>query len=155
MLGFSWVIEGELAGMGRPGVLASGLSEDLGFLVREGVGAVVSLTEAPLDEAAVKASGLEAFHLPVPDMTPPSPEDIDRFVAFLDTSCEAGRPVAVHCAMGRGRTGTMLACALVHRGTGAREAIRQVREARPGSIETRAQEDAVEAYARRRERAVP
>lgn len=52
--------------------------------------------------------------------------------------------VAVHCALGFGRTGTMLACYLVkERGLAAGDAIAEIRRLRPGSIETYEQEKAV------------
>jgi atypical dual specificity phosphatase len=46
-----------------------------------------------------------------------------------------------------GRTGTILAAWLVSRGQGAGEAIALVRSLRPGSIETRAQEESVRRFA--------
>lgn len=52
--------------------------------------------------------------------------------------------VGVHCALGFGRTGTMLACYLVkERGLAAGDAIAEIRHLRPGSIETHEQEKAV------------
>lgn len=52
--------------------------------------------------------------------------------------------VGVHCALGFGRTGTMLACYLVkERGLAAGDAIAEIRRLRPGSIETYEQEKAV------------
>jgi len=54
--------------------------------------------------------------------------------------------VVVHCAAGQGRTGTVLACALVHRGLSAEEAIRTVRRLRPPSIDTDSQEAFVRAF---------
>lgn len=51
---------------------------------------------------------------------------------------------------GLGRTGTLLACYLVRReGLDAGEAIVRVRRIRPGSVETREQAQAVEAFALR------
>ena len=155
MDGFSWVIEGELAGMPKPGTsisVAEGrgqteLERDLQFLDAEGVRAVVSLTLEPLEESAVRSAGLDFLHLPIPDLEPPTPADIERFVAFVENSVQFGRPVAVHCKMGMGRTGTMAACYLVKLGRDPFEAIRFVREVRPGSIETPEQEEAVVSYA--------
>ena len=57
------------------------------------------------------------------------------------------QPLAVHCHMGRGRTGTMLACYLLQsRGIDASTAIREIRRMRPGSIETSEQERLVHTY---------
>lgn len=55
--------------------------------------------------------------------------------------------VGVHCAMGCGRTGTILACYLVaSEGYSANDAIIEARKRRKGSIETRRQEQAVRDY---------
>ncbi|KAF2894722.1 hypothetical protein ILUMI_11446 [Ignelater luminosus] len=57
------------------------------------------------------------------------------------------KPVGVHCRMGRGRTGVMVACYLVRFHDMAPErAINKVRIQRPGSVETRTQERAVLQY---------
>jgi protein-tyrosine phosphatase len=47
--------------------------------------------------------------------------------------------VLVHCRGGVGRAGTVAARILVELGTPATEAVRQVRAARAGAIETRSQ----------------
>ena len=58
-----------------------------------------------------------------------------------------GGCVAIHCAMGCGRTGTMLACYLMHEeGLSAEESIAETRKRRKGSIENRKQEQAVRDY---------
>ena len=56
--------------------------------------------------------------------------------------------VTIHCLAGRGRTGTVLAAYLVHRGMTARDAILKVRDIRPGSLEVPSQENAVMRYER-------
>ena len=69
-------------------------------------------------------------------------------LAFIDEQTGAGRPVAVSCYAGIGRTGTVLACCLVSRGASPADAVAEVRRLRPGSIQTPEQEAAVYEYAR-------
>ena len=138
---FSWVIAGELAGMGRPRTEA-----ELHALHAAGVRAVISLTKRPLPVAWLTAAGLASLHLPVADFTAPTLAQIAEAIAALDEYRAAGIPAVIHCAGGRGRTGTMLACALVARGQNATTALATVRALRPGSVETRAQEAVVATY---------
>src|ERR1043165_336491 len=151
---FSFVIEGVLAGMERPGT-SSRLREDLEFLKDKKVGAIVSLTEAPLERAFIEEFGFRYMHLPICDFTAPSIAQIDEFVAFLKQAENDKLGAVVHCGAGMGRTGTMLACALVARGLSSDEALERIRATRPYSIETLEQEDCIVDYAdilaRRRE----
>jgi atypical dual specificity phosphatase len=143
---FSFVIDGVLAGMERPGTFAK-LREDLEYLKINKISAIVSLTETPLERAFVEEFGFRYLHLPIADFTPPSIEQIERFLGF-QRRAEADRlATVVHCGAGLGRTGTMLACALVSRGVRAEAAIDRVRTLRPYSIETVEQEDCVRHYA--------
>ncbi|XP_055965541.1 dual specificity protein phosphatase 23 [Sorex fumeus] len=135
---FSWVLPGRLAGLALPRLPAH-----YRFLQECGVQHLVSLTEHRPPHAD-SCPGLALHHLRVPDFTPPAPEQIDRFVQLVDEASARGEAVAVHCALGRGRTGTMLACYLVRaQGLTAGDAIAEIRRLRPGSIETHEQEKAV------------
>jgi len=146
---WTYVIDGVLAGMGHPGH-GRFLSERLAELHEAGFTAMVSLSTSAPDTDTVKGAGLQHLHVSVHDFSAPSAEEIDRIVAFVDETVMAGGAAVVHCTSGYGRTGTVLACCLVVReGMKAREAIREVRRRRPGSIETHSQEAAVEAYAGR------
>jgi atypical dual specificity phosphatase len=145
---FCFIIEGKLAGMGRPGVFGS-LDEDLAELRGQGIGALVTLTHEELNPDALRKARLESLHLPVCDFSVPTPDQIDRFVDFVDRMNDRGVGVVVHCGTGSGRAGTMLACYLVSRGHSAEDAIKEIRRKRSSYIETREQEDAVRLYAER------
>jgi atypical dual specificity phosphatase len=97
----------------------------------------------------VNDAGLMGVHLPVEDMTAPTPEQLAAAVGAIQRAAAAGLGAAVHCAAGLGRTGTVLACYFVAtRGESAGAAVERVRSLRPGSVETVAQEEAVRAFAR-------
>lgn len=159
MDGFYWLIDGALAGCPRPGLRWRGprssddgdLAADLTALRGHGVGALLSLTETALPDAAFARSGLWGLHLPVPDFQPPSPDQLQVALAFIDRHRAEGRGVAIHCRAGQGRTGTVLAAYLIRAGSSAEDAIRAVRAACPDAIGSAGQVTALEAYARRRD----
>ncbi|XP_039102388.1 dual specificity protein phosphatase 23 [Hyaena hyaena] len=135
---FSWVLPGRLAGLALPRLPAH-----YQFLLEQGVRHLVSLTERGPPHGD-SCPGLTLHRLRIPDFCPPAPEQIDRFVRIVDEANARGEAVGVHCALGFGRTGTMLACYLVkERGLAAGDAIAEIRRLRPGSIETYEQEKAV------------
>lgn len=61
--------------------------------------------------------------------------------ALLLQALERGESIFIHCRGGLGRTGTLAARLLMARGLQPEDAIREVRAARPGAIETQEQED--------------
>lgn len=147
MQGFSWIEEGQLAAMARPGRQRP-LDEDLAFLQSAGVSILVSLTEESVSKEALARYGIVGLHLPVEDFTPPTLEQMDRFLKQVEEARVEGRAVGIHCTAGKGRTGTMLAAYLVTRGLSATEAVAEIRRLRPGSVETPEQEDRVAEFAR-------
>ena len=121
----------------------------LAALAGQGISLLINLHEPAHHPPRLARHGLRQIHLPVPDFTAPSPDQLDRGVAAIAAALEAGHRVAVHCGGGLGRTGTLTACYLVAQGLDADAAIARVRALRPGSIETCEQAAAVAAYARR------
>lgn len=130
-----------------PGGCQEQLVEDLDLLYKQGIRAVVSLTERPLKRSLLEEKGVAYLHLPVADMEPPTPENVVAFSEFVDQNEKENRSVVVHCGAGRGRTGTLLVIYLIQRGCDAREALAQVRMKRPGSVETAEQEAVLFEYA--------
>jgi atypical dual specificity phosphatase len=110
--------------------------DDLPSLYDSGIRAVVSLLNLPADQRIYEDAGFAYLCLPIPDGSAPSLEQTQRFVRFLDEQQLLGRAVAVHCAAGRGRTGTMLATYLISQGVPWLEAIARVRASEPAAIET-------------------
>jgi atypical dual specificity phosphatase len=160
---FYWVVADALAGCscpgGRPryrdaGALTNGadaLDEDLAWLRAQGVDALLTLTESPLPADALARHGLTALHLPVPDLTAPLPAQLDQALGFIDMQRAQGRRVAVHCLMGQGRTGTVLAAYLIRAGATPAEALSEIRALCPGAVENPEQERALRAFATQRQ----
>jgi atypical dual specificity phosphatase len=142
--GFSWVDHPHLAALARPDSAA-----DLAWLREQGVQLLVSLTEDPLPRQWVNDAGLMAVHIPIPDMDAPSERQLALALDTIARARQSGMGVAVHCAAGKGRTGTVLAAYFVANGMSASEAIRKVRELRPGSVETFEQEQAISEWEKR------
>jgi atypical dual specificity phosphatase len=147
---FSWVIKDKLAGSGRPMTYRQFL-----WLVAQGFGSIITVREEPLPDRwfinnmDISANLIDHVHLKVKDYGTPSLKQLDNTIDFMKKKIERGKSVLVHCAAGKGRTGTILAAYLVkEENLTAVQAINKIRELRPGSVQTKTQENCIEAFER-------
>lgn len=139
---FSWVVDGLLAAQGRPT-----LPGHLQYLCDNNVKYIVTLTKTKPRALLDLPDSLEWVHIPIQDETAPTVAQIQQLVSLVDKAESKDVCVSVHCAWGRGRTGTMMACYLAHRRhLSADAAIAEIRRMRPGSVDSAKQETAVHLY---------
>jgi len=115
---------GRLAGLPGPAFM----SWDFARLRKLGYTVVVSLECDRLNTFEIEEAGFEHKKICVEDFAPPTLDQVDEFVSFVDAKLAEGKKVLVHCYAGRGRTGTMLAAYLIHGGASSEAAIREIRE---------------------------
>ena len=103
---FSWVIEKKLAGSGMPVNLPQLL-----WVEKIGIRSVITIRESPLPTSwlANTSQQLEYLHLKVEDFCAPSLEILESTIRYIGQHINEEKPVLVHCAAGKGRTGTILA----------------------------------------------
>ena len=139
---FSWVIEGKLAGSGLPVT-----ENEFKWVLDKGIKSIVTVREVPLPSEWFDSGAIDYVHLRVEDFGAPTIEEIDEAVNFIDKKIRSNRPVLVHCAAGKGRTGAVLAAYMVKRHKlSAKQAIEKIRILRPGSVQSIMQETALSMY---------
>lgn len=136
---------------------ARDLKTDLEVIRQWGASTLVTVMESEelkmlgvgnLGEQAT-AAGLNWYPLPIVDGNVPDHRFNDVWPGVAGCLCselQAGRKVAVHCRGGLGRTGMVACLLLTELGYMPGDALKQVRMARPGTVETAAQEAFVLAY---------
>ena len=135
-------MEGKLAGSGLPVA-----EEEFKWLVDKGIKSIITVREVPLPSEWFDSGDIDYMHLRVEDFGAPTVEELDEAVDFIDKKISSGRPVLVHCAAGKGRTGAVLAAYMVKKqNLTARQAIEKIRIMRPGSVQSITQETALSMY---------
>ena len=137
---FSWLIEKKLAGSGIPTSL-----DEFNWILNQDVNSIVTMTENSLPDTWTEK--INYLHVPTPDLTAPDMDRIDLAVEFINEQIKNNQSVMVHCAAGMGRAGTILACYFVkYQKFSAAQAIKKIRDKRPGSIQSEVQELAIGFY---------
>jgi atypical dual specificity phosphatase len=139
---FSWVTEGKLAGSGLPVT-----QDEFKWVVDKGIKSIVTVREVPLPSRWIDGTDIDYLHLMVEDYGVPNMEVLDEAVNYIDKKIQSGKPVLVHCAAGKGRTGALLAAYMIKKeNLTAEQAIEQIRLMRPGSVQSVTQETALSMY---------
>ena len=123
--------------------------DEFAWLRDQGIQLLISLSENPPRRDYVNEAGLLVLHIPVEDMHPPSPKQIELCMSSIQKAHAQELAVGIHCTAGLGRTGVMLACYFITQDMSAKNAIARVRRLRPGSIETDEQIDAIVQFAQK------
>ncbi len=132
------------------GAWARDLATDIEAIAAWGARLVLTLNEpgelamlkVPHLGAAVRERGLDWRHLPIPDFSVPGDafeRDWQTHGREIRAILRSGGDVLVHCRGGLGRAGMIAARLLVELGMPPDAAIREVRRARRGAIETPSQ----------------
>ena len=108
---FSWILPGLVAGCACPGS-----ERELLALVGVGVTHLVTLsTDTPPSQAICGMRKLKSTVIAVKEFKGPEVHQMIKFNDLVSKELLEGGKVAVHCRMGRGRTGTMLATTIMTR----------------------------------------
>ena len=139
---FSWVINDKLAGCGLPVT-----ENEFKWVVEKGIKSIVTVREVPLPSEWFDGTDIDYLHLRTEDFGAPTLEEMEEAVNFIDKEIQRGRPVLVHCAAGKGRTGAVLAAYMMKKqNLTAKHAIERMRIKRPGSVQSITQETALSMY---------
>lgn len=139
---FSWITEGKLAGSGLPVT-----QDEFKWILDKGIKSIVTVREVPLPSRWIDGTEIDYLHLMVEDYGVPNMEVLDEAVNYMDNKIQSGKPVLVHCAAGKGRTGALLAAYMIKKEyLTAEQAIEKVRVMRPGSVQSVTQETALSMY---------
>ncbi|CAH8624685.1 unnamed protein product [Heterobilharzia americana] len=104
------------------------------YLVNEaGISHIITMChEIP---SFVSDFNVKHYHLPVEDLTAASLPIIQKAMKIISEAEAQNEKVGVHCQLGRGRAGTILACYLAYKNNlSGNDAIKELRRLRPNQL---------------------
>ena len=146
---FSWIIDNKLAGSGTPMT-----SQQITWLIKNNIRSIITLREFPIPNEWISNNGKFSIkkddykYVYVKDYGVPTLAIMNDIVDYMNSKItKENKPLVVHCAAGKGRTGTILAAYLMKKDKiSANDAIKKIRTMRPGSIQSKVQEEILRNY---------
>jgi ADP-ribosyl-[dinitrogen reductase] hydrolase len=94
-----------------------------------------------LDKNKIKWIHFEIINFGIPNLN--QYDELNSHIQTISQRILNGENIYIHCMAGLGRTGMIAALILTKLGLSAQQSIKVIRDNRPGSIETEAQENFV------------
>jgi len=121
-----WVILGKLGAVRKPSS-----AEEITILTANGVSCLVSVMDDAANLDLYEKANIPYHWLPTTGGKPPTVEQFQKFVEFVDMQNALSKSVVVHCSTGRRRSGTFLCGYLIVKGKTCEEAMTSVLQANP------------------------
>ena len=130
---FAWITPQLIQGPSFP-------SKHAPLVLAMGIESVLDLREPVGHDASMLAdANLHYYHYPMREFDPPTLAQLEEGVRWSLAEMAAGRPVLVHCRIGKSRSACMACAILIGQGHQLSSAINTVRAARPDMILTEEQ----------------
>lgn len=125
-------------------------------LTQAGVRHVLDARDRSTDDIAVMlAHGMDFLHLPIPERDSVTKIALQRGLTWVLPRIQRGEPVLLHCEHGMGRSVLLGLCVLVRLGAQPREAMLQLKQARPSASPSPRQLEAFIDWSVQEERRTP
>lgn len=114
---------------------------DLIKIRQTGIDAIVDVrSEYQDDEALIRESGMEFFHVAVDDRYTPTQEQLESILDFVNPLLGQDKKILIHCQNGYGRSPLVAIAILVKRGMSVADAVRLLEDKHPAASFTPQQE---------------
>lgn len=131
-----WVEEGKfLAGRNPLAVWNISHEQVIQTLLDAGINTFIDLTDkdefqgksyAPIIQKLDPIGNAEYFNFPIIDFGLPTSAQMEQILHQIHTTLAKGRKIYIHCYAGLGRTGTVVGCYLVARGSSGPAALAEI-----------------------------